>query len=468
MNDQISSFDPLSINKEIFRAYDIRGVAYQQLDEQTTQHIGLALGTQAQAQNCQTIVIARDGRLSSPDLWAALVRGLLATGINIIDVGCVPTPVLYFATHYYKTKCGAMLTGSHNPAQYNGIKMIIDGRSISGDEVNKLYQRILMQDYVRGTGSYQENFIIDYYIQEVASKIQLNKKLKIVIDNGNGISGVIAPQLYRALGCEVISLYEEVDGNFPNHHPDPGNLENLKTLRQTVLENNADLGLAFDGDADRLGVITDEGEIIMPDRQIMLFSEAILKNNPGASIVYDVKCSSHLADYILKHDGVPCMWKTGHSHIKNKMIETKALLAGEMSGHIFFKERWYGFDDALYSGARLLEIVANHYPENSLHSICKVLPDSFNTPEINILISDEKKFEFIERLSNSHNFKNYKKIITIDGLRVEFADSWGLIRASNTTPCLVLRFEASTQQALDMVQQEFKDNIKAIDSSLSF
>jgi len=457
----------MDINKEIFRAYDIRGVAYEQLSIETTEQIGLALGSQALFQGCETIVIARDGRLSSPDLWAALVKGLLATGINIIDVGCVPTPVLYFATYHYQTKCGAMLTGSHNPGQYNGIKMIIDGRSISGDEVQNLYQRIVNQDYIYGTGSYQENFIIDDYIQQVASKIQLNKKLKIVIDNGNGISGVIAPKLYRALGCEVISLYEEVDGNFPNHHPDPSNLDNLQVLIKTVLDNKADVGLAFDGDADRLGVVTDEAEVIMPDRQMMLFAKGILDKHTNATIVYDVKCSSHLADYILQHHGVPCMWKTGHSHIKNKMLETGALLAGEMSGHIFFKERWYGFDDALYSGARLLEILANHYPENSLHSICKILPDSFNTPEINISISDDKKFGFIDQLSKNHDFKDYKKIITIDGLRIELADGWGLVRASNTTPCLVLRFEANSEQALERIKQEFDRNIKLIDDSLS-
>jgi len=457
-----------AINKDIFRAYDIRGIAYEQLDEATTEQIGLALGTQAIKQNCQTIVIARDGRLSSPDLWAALTKGLLATGINIIDIGMVPTPVLYFATYYYKTGCGAMLTGSHNPGQYNGIKIIISGVTVCGDQIENLYNRIIKQDYVYNTGSYQENFIIDYYIKDVISKIKLNKKLKIVIDNGNGISGVIAPQLFKALGCEVISLFENVDGNFPNHHPDPSNLENLKDLRETVLKNKADVGLAFDGDADRLGVITNTGDIILPDKQMMLFAQAILNKNKGATIVFDVKCSSHLDQYISQNGGVPCMWKTGHSHIKNKMRETGALLAGEMSGHIFFKERWYGFDDALYSAVRLLEILANDYPDNTLQDVYSKLPNSINTPEINIPISDNKKFVFIDNLRNNHKFNNYNNIINIDGLRVEFADGWGLIRASNTTPCLVLRFEANSVQAMERIKTEFKKNIFLIDDSLNF
>jgi phosphomannomutase/phosphoglucomutase len=455
-----------NISKDIFRAYDIRGIAYQQLDVYAAEQIGLALGTTAQQQNCKIIVIGRDGRLSSPDLWAALTRGLLATGINIIDVGMVPTPVLYFATHYYKTGCGAMLTGSHNPGEYNGIKMIIAGKTAAGDEILNLYNKIIDQNYIYGTGSYQENFIIDYYIQDVVSKIVLQKKLKVVIDNGNGVSGVITAQLFRALGCEVISLFEEVDGNFPNHHPDPSKLENLLVLKQTVLEHSADVGLAFDGDADSLGVITNQGEIILPDRQMMLFARAILNKYPGAKIVFDIKCSSNLDSFIKQHGGEPCMWKTGHSYIKNKMIETHALLAGEMSGHIFFKERWYGFDDGLYSAARLLEILANDFPDRNLQQLCDDLPNSINTPELNIAIADHEKFNFITKLSNNHQFTNYLKVIDIDGLRVEYQDGWGLIRASNTTPCLVCRFEAVSQQALDRIMEEFRINIRLVDDSL--
>lgn len=468
MLDESNSPSIFDIPREIFRAYDIRGIAGQQLTEYVAEQIGLALGTQAQVQDCKTIVIARDGRLSSPSLWAALTRGLLASGINIIDVGMVPTPVLYFATHFYQTHCGAMLTGSHNPAEYNGVKMIIAGKTISGDQVQKLYQRIREQDYYYNTGSYQENSIIDYYIQDVLSKIKLNKKLKVVIDCGNGIAGVIAPKLFRALGCEVISLFQEVDGNFPNHHPDPSKLENLTVLKNTVLEQKADLGLAFDGDADRLGIVTNTGELVLPDRQMMLFSRAILNNNPGATIVYDVKCSGHLKDFITRCGGNPCMWKTGHSFIKNKMLDTGALLAGEMSGHIFFKERWYGFDDALYSGARLLEVVANDYPDKLLQELIAELPNSINTPELNIDISDSEKFVFIENLINNNDFKDYINIINIDGLRVEFSDGWGLIRASNTTPCLVLRFEARSQEALVIIIEEFKRNILLINKNLIF
>lgn len=457
-----------NIPKEIFRAYDIRGIVGSQLDEEVLEQIGQAIGSQALAQSCNKIVIARDGRLSGPSLLAALTRGLLSTGINVINIGCVPTPVLYFATYYYETGCGAMLTGSHNPADYNGVKIMIAGKTISGDEVQKLYQRILTQNFIQNTGSHQENFIVEQYIQAVCSKVKLNKKLKLVIDSGNGAAGVLAADLYRSLGCEVISLYEEVDGNFPNHHPDPGNLENLVDLQQAVLEHKADLGLAFDGDADRLGVITNTGTIVMPDRQMMLFSRNILSNNPNATIVYDVKCSSHLEEFILQYNGKPCMWKTGHSYIKNKMHETDALLAGEMSGHIFFKERWYGFDDALYSGARLLEILANDYPEATLEELCSELPDSVNTPEINIEIADEEKFDFIESLKNQSSFVQDHKVITIDGLRVEYVDGWGLIRASNTTPALVLRFEAENQRSLDAIMQDFRENIQKINPDLIF
>lgn len=455
-----------NLPKEIFRAYDIRGIVGEQIDEKKIEQIGLALGTEAREQGSDTIVIARDGRLSGPSLLAALTRGLMKTGINIIDVGCVPTPVLYFATYYYDTGCGAMLTGSHNPGHYNGIKMMIAGKTISGDEIQDLYQRILDQDFVSGTGTYQENFIIQEYIDDVCSKIKLKKKLKIAIDTGNGVAGVLASKLYQALGCEVISLFEEVDGNFPNHHPDPSKLENLIDLQKAVKQHSADIGLAFDGDADRLGVITNESNIIIPDRQMMLFSRSLLKTYPGATIVYDVKCSTHLDDFIKEHNGTPCMWKTGHSFIKNKMCETDALLAGEMSGHIFFKERWYGFDDALYSGARMLEILANDYPEQDLESLCEELPDSVNTPELNIEISDNRKFNFISDLNKSNSFTETKNIINIDGLRVEYSDGWGLIRASNTTPCLVLRFEADSQESLDRIKGEFKTNILSIDNDL--
>lgn len=369
----------INIHPEIFRAYDIRGIVGEQLNEAILEQIGLALGTQAQAENCNSIVVARDGRLSGPSLFAAFTRGLLQTGINVIDIGCVPTPVLYFATYHYNTKCGAMLTGSHNPGNYNGVKMMIAGKTISGDSVQKLYARIINQDFIYNTGAYQENFIKEEYIKEVIKHIKLRKTLKVVLDCGNGAAGVIAANLFRALGCEVDVLFEEVDGNFPNHHPDPGDLNNLSDLIHRVKATNADVGLAFDGDADRLGVVTNNGTVIMPDRQMMLFARNILKAHPKSQIVYDVKCSNHLDKFIRDHNGIPCMWKTGHSYIKDKMRDTGALLAGEMSGHIFFKERWFGFDDALYSGARLLEILANDYPNKTIDHLASELPDSINT-----------------------------------------------------------------------------------------
>lgn len=456
----------MNVPKEIFRAYDIRGVVGPQLNEKVIEQIGLAIGSEAFAQGCDKIVIARDGRLSGPKLLAALTRGLIQTGINIIDIGCVPTPVLYFATYYYETACGAMLTGSHNPADYNGVKIMIAGKTISGEDVQRLYNRIINQDFVYNTGTLQENFIKQEYVCAVTSRVSLNKKLKIVIDSGNGVAGVIAKDLYQALGCEVISLYEKLDGRFPNHHPDPGKLENLKDLQAAVIEHNADVGLAFDGDADRLGVVTNKATVVLPDRQLMLFARNILVKHSDATIVYDVKCSSNLEKFILNHNGTPCMWKTGHSYIKDKMQESEALLAGEMSGHIFFKERWYGFDDALYSGARLLEILANDYPDYSAEDLCAELPNSVNTPEINIPISDNEKFVFIDKLKNTNCFSNANKIITIDGLRVEYDDGWGLIRASNTTPALVLRFEAESEFALDRIINGFQESIQLIDSNL--
>ncbi len=456
----------INIHPEIFRAYDIRGIVGEQLNETILEQIGLALGTQAQAENCNSIVIGRDGRLSGPSLFAALTRGLLQTGINVIDIGCVPTPVLYYATYHYNTKCGAMLTGSHNPGNYNGVKMMIAGKTISDDAVQKLYTRIKTQDFIYNTGAHQQNFIKEEYIKEVTKHIKLRKVLKVVIDCGNGVAGVIAADLFKALDCEVDVLFENVDGNFPNHHPDPGNLDNLSALINRVKETNADVGLAFDGDADRLGVVTNAGNVIMPDRQMMLFARNILKNYPKAHIVYDVKCSNHLETFIKNHSGNPCMWKTGHSYIKNKMRDTGALLAGEMSGHIFFKERWFGFDDALYAGARLLEILANDYPNKTLELLACELPDSVNTPEINVKIADSKKHAFVEKLIQNNKFNNTKNIITMDGIRVEYSDGWGLVRASNTTPALVLRFEADNKKRLEQIIIEFKQNISDLDPGL--
>ena len=457
-----------TIPKEIFRAYDIRGIVDEQLNDDLMYDIGRSIGTEALTHGQDSIVIGRDCRLSGERLSSRLIAGLLCTGINVIDLGIVPTPLLYFGTYFYQTKCGAMLTGSHNPSDYNGVKIMIGGKTISGCEIQKLYTRILEQDYICGTGSYQQNFIIDQYIEDVCSKIILKKKLRIVIDTGNGVAGVMAAKLYRTLGCEVIALFEEPNGNFPNHHPDPCKIENLVDLQAAVIEHHADVGLAFDGDADRLGVVTNKGNVIMPDRQLMLFARSILQVHPNSCIVFDIKCSRDLRHFVEQYQGVACMYKTGHSYIKNKMQETNALLAGEMSGHIFFNERWYGFDDALYAGARLLEILTNDYPDNDLDFLCNDLPNSTNTPEINIPIADHEKFSFVENLKKSLTFADPYQIIDIDGLRVEFDYGWGLIRASNTTPSLVLRFEADSDENLTRIIKDFKHNITAINSTLDF
>jgi phosphomannomutase/phosphoglucomutase len=455
------------VARKIFRAYDIRGIAGATLSEPVIRVIGQSIGSIALDAGCTRFVVARDGRVSGPALHAALIEGLLSTGLDVIDMGAVPTPVLYYATFFEKTSAGAMLTGSHNPAEYNGIKTMLLGQALAGEGVWAVYQRIVRQDFRTGNGIYTQKEIIGPYIAEISARITLGfgktkktKPIKVVIDCGNGITGVIAPQLYRALGCEVVALYETVDGTFPNHHPDPSLEKNLTDLKAAVLTHKADLGLAFDGDGDRLGVVTATGRMIEADRQIMLFSRDILQRHPGALIVYDVKCTQHLAPFIQARGGVPCLWRTGHSFIKAKMHETGALLGGEMSGHLFFKDRWFGFDDALYAGARLLEILAGDPGSRTLDEICEDLPVSFNTPEFNIPLEDEYKFQLIDDLKKRCLFRvgerHIVQIIEIDGVRVECEDGWGLVRPSNTLPALVLRFEASSQEALMRIQADFK------------
>ncbi|MEM9100763.1 MAG: phosphomannomutase/phosphoglucomutase [Pseudomonadota bacterium] len=453
-----------SIDPTIFRAYDIRGVVGESLTEEVVEEIGKAIGSEAFDKGEQTVIVARDGRLSGPSLIEALKTGLKSSGRDVIDLGVVPTPLLYFATNKLESKTGVMLTGSHNPPNYNGLKIVMAGDAMAGDEIKKLYQRIDSGDLMSGSGSERTKDIVQDYLEEVTGDIALAQPLRVAVDCGNGVAGMIAPKLLEALGCDVIPLYCDVDGNFPNHHPDPSKPENLQDLIKAVNEEKADIGVAFDGDGDRLGVVTSEGEIIYPDRQLMLFAIDVLSRNPGADIIFDVKCTRNLPQVISGHGGRPLMWKTGHSFMKAKMKETGALLGGECSGHIFFKERWYGFDDALYSCARLLEVLGNDFRSSS--QVFESLPDAVATPEINVAISDTEKFAFIDKVIADADFGD-AEINTIDGLRVDFGDGWGLIRASNTTPNLVIRFEADSQIALEKIQADFSKKLKVINPNLS-
>lgn len=439
--------------KEIFRAYDIRGVVGQSLTIEIVRMIGQAIGSEAQDSGQQTVIIARDGRHSSPDMSTALATGLQSSGCDVIDLGMVPTPLLYFATHFLESNSGVMVTGSHNPPDYNGLKMVIDGDTLSGDRIQRIYERIENDHLKSGEGSIETKDVISDYIGTICDDVQLGQPMKVVVDCGNGVAGSLAPILLRSIGCEVVELYCEVDGNFPNHHPDPSKPENLQDLIERVEDEKAHLGLAFDGDGDRLGVIDSAGSLIWPDRQMMLYAADVLSRQPGADIIFDVKCSKHLATEIVKHGGRPIMWKTGHSLIKAKIKEIGAQLAGEMSGHIFFKERWFGFDDALYTATRLLEILSAD-PRTSAE-VFEELPNSINTPELNVTLEEGENFAFIDKLLEHAKFKN-AKVTTIDGLRVDFADGWGLVRASNTTPSLVMRFEADSEEALERIQSGFK------------
>lgn len=442
------------MNPAIFRAYDIRGIVDTQLTEDAAYLIGKALGTQIQVQGEHCTTIGRDGRLSSPKLSKALIKGILETGCDVIDIGMVPTPILYFSTFILGVNSGLMVTGSHNPGNYNGIKMVIGGKTLMTDDIQNLYRRIQNKVFRSGSGKLQTKDITERYIERVLQDVHLKRKLKVVVDAGNGIPGAIAPKLLRKLGCDVVELYCDVDGNFPNHHPDPSKLKNVEDLIKTVKKENADIGIAFDGDGDRIGVITPEGKNIWPDRQLMLYAKEVLAQKPGTNVIYDVKCSKDLETVIKEAGGNPIMHKTGHSLIKSKMRETNASLAGEMSGHIFFHDLWYGFDDAIYTAARLVTILAK---ENmNADKLFASLPESLSTPEINIDVPDSQKFDLMTQLIADADFKD-AKIITVDGLRVEFADGWGLVRASNTTPSLVMRFEAKTQKSLSHIQDVFKN-----------
>ena len=442
-----------NLPKEIFKAYDIRGIVGKTLTSEVVEAIGHAIGSEASARGQRTIAIGRDGRLSGPELIAALARGIRKSGIDVIDVGRVPTPMVYFAAFHLRTDCAVMLTGSHNPPDYNGLKMVLAGETLSGEAIQRLRQRIEQNDLTHGAGSYSQQDVSADYIARIVSDVKLTRPMRITVDCGNGVAGDYAALLYRQLGCTVQEMYCEVDGHFPNHHPDPSQPENLQDLITALSSNDSELGLAFDGDGDRLGVVTRDGKIIFPDRQLMLFAADVLSRNPGAEIIFDVKSTRNLFDWIRQHGGKPTLWKTGHSLVKAKMRETGALLAGEMSGHMFFKERWYGFDDGLYTGARLLEILSKvKDPGATLNA----LPDAFCTPELHIHTAEGENHALLAQLQESAKFPDAREVITLDGLRVEYADGFGLARPSNTTPVIVLRFEADTENALQRIQSDFR------------
>ena len=442
-----------SVPAEIFRAYDIRGVVGSTLTPEIVRTIGQALGTLALEAGGTTIAIGRDGRLSGPSLSAALAEGIAASGADVIDVGMVPTPVTYFAAYHLECGSAVMLTGSHNPPEYNGIKMVVAGTTLSGDAIQDLRKRIESGRVASGAGTIESRDVSDAYLARITGDVKLARPMKIAIDCGNGVTGKLAPELFRRLGCEVTGLFCEIDGTFPNHHPDPSQPQNLVDLVDALKNSGAEIGLAFDGDGDRLGVVTRDGKIIYPDRQLMLFARDVLSRNPGATIIYDVKCTRRLGPWIEEHGGVPLIWKTGHSFVKAKLKETGAPLAGEMSGHTFFKERWYGFDDALYVGARLLEILSR---EADPSAALNALPDSPSTPELNWKLAEGEPHALIARLQEGAPFPNAERILTIDGVRAEYNDGFGLARASNTTPVIVLRFEADTDKALARIQGEFR------------
>lgn len=438
---------------EIFKAYDIRGIVGKTLTAEIVEAIGHAIGSEARVRGLTSVAVGRDGRLSGPDLMLALARGLQKSGVNVVDVGMVATPMLYFAAHTLCDYSGVMVTGSHNPPDYNGLKMVLGGETLAAESILALRSRLETNDLIHGEGEYRKHDISETYLQRIIGDVRLRRPMKVVIDCGNGVAGAYAPTLYRGLGCEVIELFCEVDGSFPNHHPDPSVPENLRDLIHALKTTGAEIGLAFDGDGDRVGVVTKDGSIIYPDRQLMLFAADVLSRNPGAQIIFDVKCTRNLVPWIEHHGGKPIMWKTGHSFIKGKLKETGALLAGEMSGHIFFKERWYGFDDGLYAGARLLELLSHHA---DIDAVLHAIPDAISTPELQIRLKEGENYAVIAQLQESARFDNPERIITTDGLRVEYKDGFGLARSSNTMPVIVLRFEADNETALKRIQDDFR------------
>ena len=444
---------------EIFKAYDIRGIVDKSLTAEVVRRVGHALGSLALEQGQQAIAVGRDGRLSGPELAGALMDGICAAGCDAIDIGCVPTPVTYFAAYELGCHSCVSVTGSHNPPDYNGLKMVIGGTTLALEAIQDLKRRAESGNLLHGQGQRRVADVKAAYVEKIIGDIKLARPMKIVMDCGNGVAGAVAPTLFERLGCEIVPLFCEVDGHFPNHHPDPSKPENLADVIKALKETDAELGIAFDGDGDRLGVVTKDGEIIYPDRQLMLFAADVLSRVPGGQIIYDVKCTRLLAPWIKQHGGVPLMWNTGHALVKAKLKETGAPLAGEMSGHTFFKERWYGFDDGLYTGARLLEILSRTVDGNSL---LKNLPNAPSTPELNIKMAEGEPFALIDKLKADGKFTDAEEIITIDGVRVEYADGFGLARPSNTTPVLVLRFEADNPAALARIQADFRQALNQV------
>ena len=449
----------------IFRAYDIRGIINQTLTTEVIKKIGQAIGSEAKELGEQTLIVGADGRISSPAVMDTLINGILTTGTNVHSIGAVPTPLVYFATNTLDTQSGIAITGSHNPADYNGFKIVLKGRTLVSEDIQKLYQRVLNEDFRSGEGQLTESDIRDDYIDAIADDVIVAQPLRVVIDCGNGIAGDIAPDLLSALGCEVLPLYCEVDGSFPNHHPDPTIPANLEDLIITIRSNEADLGIALDGDGDRIVAITGDGEIVWPDQLLMLFAKDVVSRNPGSDVVYDVKCTRHLNSVISSFGGRPIICRSGHSYLKEKIQETDAVLGGELSGHVCFNERWYGFDDGLYAAARLLEIVGAQ--PKSLKDLMSEFPVSVSTPEIQMFVSEAEKFDIIRNFNQLADFEG-GTLNNIDGTRVDFSDGWGLIRASNTNPCLTLRFEADDAKSLERIKNDFRQKLKMVDESLGF
>ncbi len=462
-NKRNKQLNTMNFPHSIFKAYDIRGIIDETLTTDIAHKIGQAVGSEVIASGGDSIVIGRDGRLSGPMLAKALSDGLRSAGVNVVDIGLAPSPVVYYSSYSKNIPSCIAITGSHNPPNYNGFKMVVNGTTLSAERIQELKQRILDDNFSSGAGSYVEEEVIDDYVARIVDDVKPKRKMKIVIDSGNGVAGATAPQVFKQLGCDVVELFSEVDGTFPNHHPDPSQLENLQDLIKAVQEHGAELGLAFDGDGDRLGVVTPKGEIVWPDRQMILFARDILSRNPGAEIIYDVKCSRNLPTEIQAAGGKATMWRTGHSFIKAKLKETGAAIAGEMSGHIFFKERWFGFDDGVYSGARLIELLSSL--EESPQHVFDALPNSINTPELRIDFAEGEHYAFMDKLKAVAKFDN-AQVSKIDGLRVDYDDGFGLIRPSNTTPILVLRFEADNQAAIERIQNDFKTAIHAVDATV--
>jgi phosphomannomutase/phosphoglucomutase len=453
----------MQIDPSIFKAYDIRGIVDTTLTVEAARAIGLALGSIAHARGIRETIVGRDGRLTGPKLAGALSEGFRDAGVSVIDIGQVTTPIVYYATYELGTGTGVAVTGSHNPPEYNGLKMMVGGEALYGEAIQGLARSIAAGQFKplpeSQRGSLRSLDLSQRYLNRVTDDVKLARPMKIAIDCGNGVAGAFAPAMFRALGCEVTELFCEVDGTFPNHHPDPAHPENLEDLQRCLEKTDCEIGLAFDGDGDRVGVVTKKGSIIFPDRQLMLLAADVLERHPGAQIIYDVKCSRNVASWVRKHGGEPLMWRTGHSLVKAKLKETGAPLAGEMSGHIFFKERWYGFDDGLYAAARLLEILSR---SDDPSAVLEALPDSPTTPELQLKTAEGENFTLVEQLKKTARFEGATEVITIDGVRAEYPDGFGLARPSNTTPVVVMRFEADTPQALARIQQAFREAVLAV------